>query len=93
MTIQKKYFDDVLSENEIRYFMHLEGMLESIDELANVEIIKTINAYKFRIAPSIALYRDVLFDRIIELHKMLHIKLNISKSIKSSGTIYFDITI
>ena len=36
MEIVKKFFPKILSENDANYFAHLEGVISSIDELANV---------------------------------------------------------
>jgi hypothetical protein len=91
MTIIKRNFSSILPDNEIVYFQHFEALLEAVDELCKVEIIATNDSYKFRIAPSSAQYRDILLSRILEIHKIFQIRLDISKSIKTTGTIFFEI--
>lgn len=93
MTIVKTNFPNILPENEIKYFQHLEGLIEAVDELSSLEIIKTLNSYKFRISPSSPEYRDALLSRVLEIHNVFQIKLDISKSIKTTGTICFNITL
>lgn len=93
MQIHKKFFPEVMQDNEMSYFAHLEGLIDSVDELSTMEITKKPNAYQFRIAPSLPKYNNMLIEEILKFHNMFHIKLNMSKSIKTSATIVFEITI
>jgi hypothetical protein len=92
MQINKKFFPQVMQDNEIAYFAHLEGIISSVDELATLEITRNPNSYHFRLAPSIPMYNDMLLEEILKFHNLLQIHLDLSKSIKSSATIVFDIT-
>jgi len=91
MQINKKFFPEVMQDNEIAYFAHLEGVISSVDELAIMEITKNPESYHFRIATSIPAYNEMLLQEILKLHNIFQIKLDLSKSIKSSATIVFDI--
>lgn len=91
MTISKRFFPDVLPDNEMAYFSHVQGVIESIDELCTLEITKNPHSYHFRLAPSVPRYNNLLLEEILKFHNLLHIKLNLSKSIKSSATIVFEI--
>lgn len=93
MQISKKYFPQVMQDNEMAYFAHLEGIIGSIDELSIVEITKNPNSYHFRIATSVPRYNEMLLEELLKFHNILQIKLDLSKSIKSSATIVFDITL
>jgi hypothetical protein len=93
MQIHKKFFPEVMQDNETIYFAHLEGIIDSVDELSTMEITKKPDAYHFRIAPSLPKYNSMLLEEILKFHNMFHIKLNMSKSIKASATIVFEITI
>lgn len=93
MEIQKKFFPNILPDNEASYFAHLEGIISSVDEHCNVQITNVIDKYKFRIATSLPKYNDLLIEELFKFHNLFNIKLDISKSIKSSGTIAFDIPI
>jgi hypothetical protein len=58
-----------------------------------MEITKTPTAYHFRIATSLPKYNDMLLEEILKFHNMFHIKLNMSKSIRTSATIVFEINL
>jgi hypothetical protein len=91
MTINKRFFPEVMPDNELAYFAHLEGIISSVDELSSLEITKNPASYHFRLAPSLPKYNDMLLEEILKFHNMFQIKLNLSKSIKSSATIVFEI--
>ncbi len=91
MQINKKFFPEVMQDNELAYFAHLQGIIDSVDELAIVEITKHPQSYHFRIATSVPRYNEMLLEELLKFHNMLQIKLVLSKSIKSSATIVFDI--
>ena len=93
MQIHRKFFPEVMQDNESIFFAHLEGIIDSVDELSTMEITKKPHAYHFRLAPSLPKYNNMLIEELLKFHNMFHIKLNMSKSIKSSATIVFEITI
>ena len=93
MTISKRFFPEVMPDNEVAYFAHLEGVINSVDELSSLEITKNPRSYHFRLAPSLPKYNELLLEEILKLHNIFQIKLNLSKSIKSSGTISFEINL
>jgi hypothetical protein len=91
MQINKKFFPEVMQDNEIAYFTHLEGIISSVDELSTLEITKNPNSYHFRLAPSLPKYNEMLLQELLKFHNMFQIRLSLSKSIKSSATITFEI--
>ena len=93
MQINKKFFPEVMQDNETAYFAHLEGIISSVDELSTLEITRNPNSYHFRLAPSVPMYNDMLLEELLKFHNLLQIHLDLSKSIKSSATIVFDITL
>lgn len=93
MQLNKKFFPEVMQDNELAYFQHLIGVIDSVDELSTLEITKNPHSYHFRLAPSLPMYNEMLLEEILKLHNIFQIKLNISKSIKSSATIVFEITL
>lgn len=93
MTVSKRFFPEVMPDNEIAYFAHLEGVINSVDELSTLEIIKNPHSYHFRLAPSLPKYNEMLLQEILKLHNIFQIKLNLSKSIKASATIVFEINL
>ena len=82
-----------MSENDTNYFAHLEGVISSVDELANVQITKNPHSYQFRIAPSVPRYSQPSLQELLKFHNLYKIKLNLSKSIRTSSTIFFEIEI
>jgi hypothetical protein len=93
MQVNKKFFPQVMQDNEIAYFAHLEGVISSVDELSTLEITKNPNSYHFRLAPSLPMYNEMLLEEILKFHNMFKIRLDLSKSIKSSATITFEINL
>jgi hypothetical protein len=93
MQIQTKFFPQVIPDNELAYLAHLKGLIESVDELSTLEITKNPSSLHFRLAPSLPMYNDMLLEELLKFHNMLQIQLNLSKSIKSSATIVFNISI
>jgi hypothetical protein len=91
MQINKKFFPEVMPDNELAYFSHLEGLIDSIDELCSMEITKGPESYHFRIATSVPKYNNLLLEELLKFHNIFQIKLNMSKSIKTSATIVFEI--
>jgi len=91
MQINKKFFPEIMQDNELAYFSHLEGLIDSVDELSSMEVIKGPYSYHFRIATSVPKYNDLLLEELLKFHNMFQIKLNMSKSIKTSATIVFEI--
>ncbi len=93
MQISKKFFPSIMLDNEELYFAHLEGVIDSVDELSILEITKTPRAYLFRLVPSLPKYNEMLLQELLKFHNLFQLKLNLSKSIKSSGTINFEINL
>lgn len=93
MQLYTRHFPKVMNDNELTYFNHLTGIIDSIDELSTLEVTKTPNSYHFRLVPSIPQYNTHLLEEILKFHNLFKIKLDLSKSIKSSATINFQINL
>lgn len=87
----RKNFPPILKDNEETYFKYLEGVINSVDELASVQVDRTLHSYAFRIAPSVPMYSQPLLQELIKYHSFLGIQLDLSKSIKANSTIFFQI--
>lgn len=92
MVIKKKFFS-ILTENEKNYFAHLEGILSSVDEYCSLQITRTPSGFNFRLAPSLPLYTNLIIEELIKYHNLLGIRLDFSKSMKTSATINFKISL
>jgi len=92
----KVYFKDIPSiilENEKAYFSLLEGAINSVDEFSTMTVRKNPTNYQFRIALSSGIYITNLMKVLNDLHNMLNINVEYSKSIKSSYAITFNISL
>ena len=93
MEINKKHFPKIMQDNDEVFLAHLEGVISSVDELCSLQITKTQESYSFRLAPSLPKYNNMLLEEIFKLHNLYGIRLEVSKSIKSTGTIVFKINL
>lgn len=93
MIVIRKDFPEILRDNDELFLSHLQGIIESVDELCSLQINKNGDIYYFRIAPSIPLYSNHIIKVITSYLNKLGIRCDFSKSIKSSGSILFKIEI
>jgi DNA-binding phage protein len=91
MEVNKKFFPKIIQDNDEIYFSSLLGVIESVDELSSLEITKEVGSYRFRLAPSLPKYIPMLLEEILQFHNMYKMRINMSKSIKTSGVINFTI--
>ena len=78
-------------DNDELFIQHLIGVVDSVDELSHLQITKNHSNLSFRVAASLPIYNNLLIEEILKLHNMLNIRLDMSKSIKSSATLSFRI--
>lgn len=93
MELHKKFFPKIIADNEEVYFAHLCAIIDSVDELSKLEIIKGPRSYIFRLIPSLPKYNPMLLEEILKFHNLYNIRLDLSKSIKASATISFQISL
>lgn len=93
MEVLRRNFPEINTDNDEVFLGYLCGIIESVDELSSVEISKTPYSYHFRIAPSIPKYINMLIYEITKFINLYKIKLDFSKSIKTTSVITFNIKI
>ena len=93
MEINRKHFPRVMQDNDETFLAHLEGVISSVDELCSLEITKNLDSYKFRIATSLPKYNNMVIEEILKFCNLFHIRLDMSKSIKTSSVITFEINL
>jgi len=93
MIVVRRFFPEIMLDNDENYFRHLEGICDSIDEFCEMEISKGTDSYHFRISTSHPKYNQLLLQEIIKLNNLYKIRLDISKSIRTSGVLEFRIKI
>jgi DNA-binding phage protein len=91
MEVNRKHFPKVMQDNDEVFLAHLEGVISSVDELCSLEITKNTHSYRFRIAASLPKYNEMLLEEILKFCNLFKIKLDISKSIKTTSVITFEI--
>lgn len=91
MDVCRKNFPEINKDNDEVFIQHLCGIIESVDELSSLEISKTPSSYHFRIAPSIPKYINHIIHEITKFNNLYGIKLDFSKSIKTTAVITFNI--
>jgi hypothetical protein len=93
MEVNRKHFPKVMQDNDEIFFASLIGVIESVDELCSLEITKNTSSYRFRIAASLPMYNNMLIEEILKFCNLFHIKIDMSKSIKTTSVITFDINL
>lgn len=92
MTIERAGFS-IIPDNEEAYFSLMEAAISSVDDLATLSIRKEVADWKFRVTPSNPRYIEMLIHEITELNNIFKLRVIFSKSIKSSLTIQFNISL
>jgi len=55
-----------MPDNELAYLAHLQGIIDSVDELSILEVTRHPDAYHFRLAPSLPKYNQMLLEEILK---------------------------
>jgi DNA-binding phage protein len=93
MEVSRRHFPKVMQDNDEVFIAHLEGVIGSVDELCSLEITKGADSYRFRIAASLPKYNNMLIEEILKFCNMFKIRLDMSKSIKTTSVITFEINL
>jgi hypothetical protein len=93
MEINRKHFPKVMQDNDEVFLAHLEGVISSVDELCSLEITKLSESYRFRIATSHPMYNNMLIEEILKFCNMFKMRIDMSKSIKTTSVITFEINL
>jgi hypothetical protein len=91
MQVIRKFFPEVIEDNQETYLNMLISVIESVDELSHLQITKLPNGYQFRLSASTPQYNNPLIKEILHFNNVFKIQLDLSKSIKSSSIISFKI--
>ena len=82
-----------MQDNDEVFLAHLEGVISSVDELCSLEITRNTDNYRFRIAASHPMYNNMLIEEILKFCNMFDIRIDMSKSIKTTSVITFEINL
>ena len=92
MRIEKVNFPKIIPDNDDMYLALLEALINSVDETAVVEATQKLSGIHVRISPSLPRHSQLLLTTIRDFHYMLGIRIEFSKSIRTSSIINFTIT-
>jgi len=88
MKVYKKYIG-IIPDNEEKYFSTLSAVIESVDEFSIMVIQRNPRNYQFQITPSEAFYISAIIKEINKLNNLYGLKVDFSKSMKTSSSIDF----
>jgi hypothetical protein len=86
-----KNFPSIIPDNEEHYYNTLRGVIDSVDPQSSALITKRISGVSFRITPSSSSHLNSIITEVNRLNTMFGIRVDFSKSIKTSFTINFSI--
>ena len=89
MEVCRKHFPELIPDNDDVFIRHLQGILESIDEFSAMEVTKVPDGIFFRVVSSIPKYTIPLLEEVLKFCNNYKLRLELSKSIKSSGSLTF----
>lgn len=91
MTVNRVGFCSILPDNEEVYYSYLQGAISSVDENSSLQLTRKNEGVAVRLFPSIPMYVNSLVKIINDINNIFGIKVNFSKSMKSSSAIQFTI--
>ena len=89
LNITKIGIPSILTDNDIQYFNSIFLIVEKVDSNSSIKVCKSGEKYSFTITPTNKQLKDILIKEIEELHFILDIPIEFSKSIKLSDSIYY----
>jgi len=93
MEVSRRNFPEIMLDNDEIFINNLIGVIEASDELCSLEIVKKENKFHFRVAPSIPQYLEPILYEVLTFINLFGLRLELSKSMKASSTVTFDIEI
>jgi hypothetical protein len=93
MNIRLRNFDKIQRDNDTNYLLMLEGILNSVDELCEVEVNRRSESIGIRIAPSHPSYLKDIIRVVKDFHYSIGFRIEFSKSIKTSSSLDFQINL
>lgn len=89
MEVCRRHFPEIIADNDDVFIRHLSGAIEAIDEYSSMEVTKVPDGIFFRIVSSVPKYTIPLLEEVLKFSNNYKLRLELSKSIKSSGTLTF----
>lgn len=89
--VQRKGFPDAIPDNDALFLAHFESFIETVDVDALIHEEKGPSKLYFSIVPSKTIFFDNIISQISEYFTIFGLRVDFSKSMKSSFTIKFSI--
>ena len=89
MIVNQINIPKLLKDNDAAYLNHIEYVVKTIDEHAELTIIQKLDAIGFHIIPSNEKLKEFLIKGIRKAHYKLDLKIDFSKSVNALNTISF----
>jgi hypothetical protein len=93
MIVEYKFLPSVLPDNDRNYFSLLQGVIDGVDFEATMCVVHSPGKYHFRIVPSNSNYINPIIHELNALNNLIGIQLEFSKSMKSTSTLVFTLSI
>jgi hypothetical protein len=91
MEVNRKNFPKINTDNDEVFIAHIEGVLNSVDELCSLELTKLPSSVRIRIAPSHPKYNNIIIIELLKFFNMFKIRVDMGKSITTTAVITFNI--
>lgn len=91
MYVSSLEIPEMIPDNDFQYFRVLEGVLNSVDENCLIKVLKKPRSYLTKIYPSTKNHTELILKEMLKYHRFLNIDLDVSKSIKKSSVISYEI--
>lgn len=89
MIITKVNIPKLLKDNDAAYLNHVEYVIRTIDEDAELTVTQRLSSIGFQIIPSDINLKPFIIKGIRKTHYKLDIKIDFSKSVNASNIISF----
>lgn len=89
MIITKVNIPKLLKDNDAAYLNHVEYVIRTIDEDAELTVTQRLSSIGFQIIPSDINLKPFIIKSIRKTHYKLDIKIDFSKSVNASNIISF----
>ena len=83
----------IITDNEESYISLLEGAVSAVDEYSRMVITRFSFDFHFRIVPSEGVFLNDIVKEVLKVNNLVGIKVEMSKSVKSTAAIEFLIPI
>ena len=89
MIVTKVNIPKLLKDNDAAYLNHIEYVIRTIDEEAELTVTQRLSSISFQIIPSEIQLKPFIIKAIRKTHYKLDLQIDFSKSVNASNIISF----